>query len=465
MEYILYKKNIRILKYKEINGNITVLQVYNKEHLPVHLFVNGIPSSENLYALNEKMEQFLDNRLIPSTRKNLKDTLKEMEIDSNYKLAEKSWFLSLSDQYWICPFDQENKLFWEDINFFTNDYDPSIGLRLLNNSVNLNKNSSSYSPDNTTNGELPKRWFKQDGINYLEKAGSGTEQQEPINELLASEICRRLNISYVPYYLSIRNGNYYCYCPDIVDDTKELVPMDSIYQDLHLIDGRFYDYSQLINRCNEMNIPDAEIDILKILLLDFIIANTDRHSYNISFIRNSVTLQWIGVSPVYDSGKSMFLNLLDFEMEMMGSGQIEAKPFFGTQSKQIQNIPINKLSTIINLDTLNDIGNWYSNLLKPLKRFTEEKKRALVKKLNERIAEAKKILLSSQPLTAVTNGKHKKIDLVYAALKENPNQTKEELSKITGISRSTITRIFKELKKMGKIQRIASNKTGYWKVF
>ena len=69
MEYILYKKNIRILKYKEINGNITVLQVYNKEHLPVHLFVNGIPSSENLYALNEKMEQFLDNRLIPSTRK------------------------------------------------------------------------------------------------------------------------------------------------------------------------------------------------------------------------------------------------------------------------------------------------------------------------------------------------------------------------------------------------------------
>ena len=68
MEYIL-KKNIRILKYEENNGNINVLQIYNKEHLPVHLFLKGKPSSENLYALNEKMEQFLDNRLIPSTRK------------------------------------------------------------------------------------------------------------------------------------------------------------------------------------------------------------------------------------------------------------------------------------------------------------------------------------------------------------------------------------------------------------
>lgn len=45
MEYIL-KKNIRILKYEENNGNINVLQIYNKEHLPVHLFLKGKPSSD-----------------------------------------------------------------------------------------------------------------------------------------------------------------------------------------------------------------------------------------------------------------------------------------------------------------------------------------------------------------------------------------------------------------------------------
>ena len=118
MEYILYKKNIPILKYEETNGYIEVKQVYNKEHLPVHLYINGKASDSNLYALNEKLEEFLDNRLIPSTRKNFSETLNELEIKSNLELAKKSWFLSLSDQYWVCPIEQKDKLFWEDINFF-----------------------------------------------------------------------------------------------------------------------------------------------------------------------------------------------------------------------------------------------------------------------------------------------------------------------------------------------------------
>ena len=90
--------------------------------------------------------------------------------------------------------------------------------------------------------------------------------------------------------------------------------MDVIYEDIHLVDGKLYDYNLLIKRCKEMNILNAEEDLLKIILLDYIIANIDRHSYNISFIHDSDTLQWKGLSPVYDSGKSMFLNHRDFEM-------------------------------------------------------------------------------------------------------------------------------------------------------
>lgn len=58
MEYILNKKNIPILRYAENKGYIEVLQVYNKEHLPVVLFLNGKPSADNLYALNEKWNSF-----------------------------------------------------------------------------------------------------------------------------------------------------------------------------------------------------------------------------------------------------------------------------------------------------------------------------------------------------------------------------------------------------------------------
>ncbi len=464
MEYILYKKNIPILIYKENNEYIEVLQVYNKEHLPVHLFLNGTPSADNLYALNEKLEHFLDNRLIPSTRENFTETLEELGIDSNYDLAKKSWFLSLSDQYWICPAEQKDKLLWENINFFTNEYDSAIGLRLLSSTKSLNKNTSSYSPDITTNGELSKRWFKKDGINYLEKAGTGTEQQEPLNEILASEICKRLNISYVPYYLTIRDDKYYCYCPDMVDESTEIVPMDAVYQDLHLINGKFYDYNQLVKRCEELNIPNAENDLLKIILLDYIMANIDRHSYNISFIRNSNTLQWKGVAPVYDTGKSMFLNHLDFEMEMVSSNQIDAKPFYATQAEQIKKLPIHKIAASINLNNLDEIDEWYSDFLKPLKRLTEDKKTALVKKLRERIEETKTLLSPYQEGLFAPQEKRTNADLIYAALKKNPKQTKEEVSKATGLSRATITRTYKELENEGKIKRIGSNKTGYWEV-
>lgn len=250
----------------------------------------------------------------------------------------------------------------------------------------------------------------------------------------------------------------------MIDESTELVPMDAIYQDLHLIDGKFYDYEQLIKRCNEMQIPNAEADLLKIILVDYIMANIDRHSYNISFIRDSNTLQWKGIAPVYDTGKSMFLNHLDFEMNMISSGQIEAKPFYETQSEQISRLPVSKIASTINLENLDGIDDWYADFLKPLKRLTEEKKAALVKKLRERIEETKSILTTYKTDTSASKEKLSNADIVYAALKQNPKQTKEEVSKATGLSRATITRTYSELEEQGKIHRVGSNKTGYWEV-
>lgn len=55
-------------------------------------------------------------------------------------------------------------------------------------------------------------------------------------------------------------------------------------------------------------------------------------------------------------------------------------------------------------------------------------------------------------------------DVVYAALKQNSRQTKEQVSNATGLSRATVTRTYKVLEEQGKIKRIGSNKSGYWKV-
>lgn len=468
MDCVLYKKNIPILRFtQDAEKNITSIpKIFNELHIPPHLFLNGVVDARNEYALCQKLEEFFNNRIIPYTRRSFKDMLTELEISSAEELAERSFYLSLSDQYWVCPAEDMGKLWWDDINFFTNEYDSAIGLRLISNSKSLNKNSNSFSPDNTTSGELPKRWVRKDGINYLEKSGTGTEQQEPLNEVLASEICRRLKIAYIPYTLEIRDEQYFCLCADIATPSIEMIPMDSIYQDIHLLEGGKYDYAKLIERCDFLGIPNAEKDLLKIILLDFIIANEDRHSFNISFLRNSDTLEWLGVAPVYDSGKSMFVGRLGFEIEKTSSFSIPSKPFEETQRKQFDILPMELIADDIDLSRLDGITDWYESFLAPLRRLPSEKKAALVKALGERIKEAQTLLEEKAQFTQADKNllKIPVSILVFHELCKNPHLTKEELSKETGASRATVTRALQKLVAENKIRRVGANKNGYWEI-
>ena len=51
---------------------------------------------------------------------------------------------------------------------------------------------------------------------------------------------------------------------------------------------------------------------------------------------------------------------------------------------------------------------------------------------------------------------------IYMAIRENPEITHSELMNIFNISESTAKRATRELKKLGFIKRIGSDKTGRW---
>ena len=46
------------------------------------------------------------------------------------------------------------------------------------------------------------------------------------------------------------------------------------------------------------------------ILSDFVLTNTDRHFYNFGVLRDSHTLEFIGMAPIFDSGNSMFWNCI-----------------------------------------------------------------------------------------------------------------------------------------------------------
>ncbi|MCQ2601875.1 MAG: hypothetical protein MJ184_11000 [Treponema sp.] len=53
---------------------------------------------------------------------------------------------------------------------------------------------------------------------------------------------------------------------------------------------------------------------------------------------------------------------------------------------------------------------------------------------------------------------------VLSEIRNNPNVTKPELEKLVGVGKTTIDNAISVLKKMNIINRVGSNKTGYWEI-
>jgi hypothetical protein len=144
MNYILMHRKIPVAVI-EIDEEITVItkikDVLAPEHLPVGILTrDNIPDSRSLY-------KWWSGRSIPSTRQKIRGALENMNVSSR-KLLLKSFSLSLSDQYWLNPFD--NPLNWEGVNFFDNTFSEDVGDILFGKEI---KDGIDFiSPDNTTDG-------------------------------------------------------------------------------------------------------------------------------------------------------------------------------------------------------------------------------------------------------------------------------------------------------------------------
>jgi hypothetical protein len=75
--------------------------------------------------------------------------------------------------------------------------------------------------------------------------------------------------------------------------------------------------------------PGVKSALNKMLTMDYIISNEDRHFHNFGLMRDPDTLAWLGLAPIYDSGTSLWHNT-----QRVGS-PAECKPFRKTHIEQI----------------------------------------------------------------------------------------------------------------------------------
>ena len=83
-----------------------------------------------------------------------------------------------------------NPLKWEDVNFFDNDFTDDLGMLTLGQKSSGNPNL--MSPNSTLGGDLNKKWKIVNGKRILVKGGTGSTQQEVLNEVVATALYNRL---------------------------------------------------------------------------------------------------------------------------------------------------------------------------------------------------------------------------------------------------------------------------------
>ena len=295
---------------------------------PARMPFGTVTSNDTVRA--RQFADWWEHRSIPSTRPGLVTKLNELGTRDAIDLLPRSLGLSLSDCYWLRPDDQPN-LSWGAINYFENDFEGATSDNWDEwlGAVGLD------SPDNTSEGELPKRWGIRNGTRVLIK-GCTTDDQRPFNEVVGTALHRRLLDSgeFVSYELTQVQGEPACICADFLQPAEEYVPAVYVKNNMGAMRGSsFYDrFARYAGRWtgDEESVRQT---LSQMIVCDALIANIDRHWRNFGFVRNVDTLQ-MRAAPLFDSGNSLWYQKRRAELER-GDWTFPSRPFDINPERQL----------------------------------------------------------------------------------------------------------------------------------
>ncbi len=327
MKCMLMHKRIAVAEI-ELDDASGFIKKINHIHAPEHLPI-GVPVKKGA-ADRAALNDWWTERSIPASRSGIREALEILDISSTKMLLVHCYGLSLSDQYWICPEGMD--LTWDKINFFENVFSDDIGDVLFGAKKKDNAFDFS-SPDNTSDGNLKKRWKVIERKRCLVKGGSNPFRQQPFNEVIAAGIMERLGVPHVSYTVIWSQGVPYSVCEDFVTGDTELVPAWRILK-TQKKDNSTSVYQHFVRCCEALGIKEVIPYLDRMIVIDYIIANEDRHLNNFGVIRNAETLEWVCFAPIYDSGSSLGYDKL--AAQIRSERNVTCKPFKNHQEEQLK---------------------------------------------------------------------------------------------------------------------------------
>jgi hypothetical protein len=285
----------------------------------------------------------------------------------------------------MCPKDRN--IDWHDINYFENSFSADVGQALFGEKP-LSEAPILSSPDSTSDGNLKKRWIIAGEKRYLVKAGSIPFYQEPSNEVIASKLMDCLRIPHIDYTMSLQNGLPVSICEDFVNKDTELVTAWMILGQKEKTDNSISHYQHFINCCEKQQIPGMGVFLDKMLTVDYIVGNTDRHYNNFGMLRDANSLSWISPAPLFDTGTSLWCASID--RDIRPALPIESKPFRSNHSEQIKLV---KNFDWVDFGALENFDEICDSILRENTFIVDQRRSAICFSLKARIQQVKDIAL------------------------------------------------------------------------
>lgn len=275
------KNNFEILSGDTVvavwkNGKLTVK---NESLLPLYL------------KRVKNAELWLETRAIDSHRANsrlLKKALRLAEKDDVSTVIHVNG-ATITDNYWIRPIGSD--LTYDDVKF-TDDYFSNLALIGNYNSFNRAANSRrSKTPELTNVGSFEKCWKLRDGRWWMYKQAT---HDEIFSELFVYELGSALGMNMAVY----ERGDKCVKSLDFTDGASlNFEPASSFMGDNE-------DYSDVAKVLSEI-CPNAISDYIRLIFMDTICANPDRHTNNFGVVRDIESGVIIGLAPNYDNNMAL----------------------------------------------------------------------------------------------------------------------------------------------------------------
>lgn len=255
------------------------LHIINEDFLPLYL------------KNTQNVPKWLETRAIDCHRANsrlLKKALRLTQKDDISTVVSVN-AVTITDCYWIKPLDSALK--YADVRF-ENDYFSSLALTGSYDSFNRAADSrSSKTPELTNTGSFEKCWKLINGQWWMYKKAN---HEEMFSELFIYNLGVKLGFNMAEY----KKGKGIVKTKDFTDNAS--INFEPAYSFL----GDNEDYIENVKKLREI-CPDSVGDYVRMLFLDTICANPDRHTFNYGILRHTDSGKVLALAPNFDNNMAL----------------------------------------------------------------------------------------------------------------------------------------------------------------